>query len=94
MNDRTALNGILFVLTSGIPWERLPQDMGYGSGMTCWRRLRDWQQAGIWEAVQQVLVQNLEGASRINWERAYAGPGRISPDGGVEAMRMRRSRRN
>jgi transposase len=41
IEDRAALTGILFVLKSGIPWEMLPQEMGCGSGMTCWRRLRD-----------------------------------------------------
>src|SRR3712207_463655 len=50
VDDRAALTGILFVLKSvlksGIPWEMLPQEMGCGSGMTCWRRLRDWQEAG------------------------------------------------
>ena len=48
--DRAALTGILFVLRSGTPWELLPQEMGCGSGMTCWRRLRDWQRAGVWIA--------------------------------------------
>ena len=38
---RKALTGILFLLKNGIPWEMLPQEMGCGSGMTCWRRLRD-----------------------------------------------------
>src|SRR5213083_1110650 len=47
--DRAALTGILFVLHSGIPWEMLPQEMGCGSGMTCWRRLRDWHEAGVWQ---------------------------------------------
>ena len=46
--DRAALTGIVFVLKTGIPWEYLPQEMGCGSGMTCWRRLRDWQRAGVW----------------------------------------------
>lgn len=46
--DRAALTGILFVLRSGIPWELLPQEMGRGSGVTCWRGLRDWQDAGVW----------------------------------------------
>ncbi|WP_420066639.1 transposase, partial [Ralstonia solanacearum species complex bacterium KE100] len=43
VNDRAALSGILYVLHTGIPWEDLPQELGFGSGMTCWRRLRDWQ---------------------------------------------------
>jgi transposase len=43
---RAALTGILFVLRSGIPWEMLSLEMGCGSRVTCWRRLRDWQTAG------------------------------------------------
>lgn len=46
-DDRKTLCGILFVLYTGIPWEFLPQELGYGSGMTCWRRLRDWNDAGV-----------------------------------------------
>ena len=49
LDDRKVLNGILFVLTTGIAWQRLPEELGFGSGMTCWRRLRDWQQAGVWQ---------------------------------------------
>ena len=45
--DRACLAGIVFVLKSGIPWEMLPQELGCGSGMTCWRRLRDWQAARV-----------------------------------------------
>ncbi|WP_153018739.1 transposase, partial [Marichromatium gracile] len=37
IDNRRALTGILFVLKSRIPWEMLPQEMGCGSGMTCWR---------------------------------------------------------
>src|SRR5829696_3815478 len=43
LDDRKALEGIVFVLRTGIPWASLPQELGFGSGMTCWRRLRDWQ---------------------------------------------------
>jgi transposase len=46
VQDCARLAGIIFVLKTGIPWEYLPQEMGSGSGVTCWRRLRDWQNAG------------------------------------------------
>src|SRR5918999_1446852 len=56
VDDRKALAGILFVLKSGIPWAMLPQEMGCGCGMTCWRRLRDWQAAGGWARLHCVLL--------------------------------------
>jgi transposase len=69
LNDRLALTGILFVLQSGIPWEMLPQEMGCGSGMTCWRRLRDWQKAGVWEQLHTVLLSRLRGADQLDLSR-------------------------
>ncbi len=68
--DRAALAGIVFVLKSGIPWEMLPKEMGCGSGSTCWRRLRDWQEAGVWRRLHRVLLDRLGTADRIDWERA------------------------
>lgn len=70
VSDRAALTGIIFVLKSGIPWEMLPQEMGCGSGVTCWRRLRDWQEAGVWEALHRTLLDRLGAADRIDWSRA------------------------
>jgi transposase len=69
VEDRAALTGILFVLKSGIPWEMLPQEMGCGCGMSCWRRLRDWQQAGIWQAFHHTLLDRLGRAGLIDWSR-------------------------
>jgi len=40
----------------------LPQEMGYGSGVTCWRRLRDWQEAGVWERLHQTLLEHWQHA--------------------------------
>jgi len=70
LDDRAALTGILFVLKSGIPWEMLPQEMGCGSGVTCWRRLKEWQEAGVWERLLSVLLDRLGGDDQIVWERA------------------------
>jgi transposase len=70
MSDRACLSGILFVLRSGIPWEMLPKEMGCGSGMTCWRRLRDWQRAGVWDRLHRVLLDRLGKANAIDFSRA------------------------
>jgi transposase len=58
------------VLKSAIPWEMLPQEMGCGSGVICWRRLREWQEAGVWERLHRVLLNRLGEADQIEWERA------------------------
>jgi transposase len=69
VDDRAALTGILFVLKSGIPWEMLPQETGCGCGMTCWRRLRDWQRAGVWARLRRVLLDRPGRANAIDWRR-------------------------
>ena len=68
--DRAALTGIIFVLKSGIPWELLPPELGCGSGVTCWRRLRDWQEAGVWDRLHRELLDRLGDADQIDWSRA------------------------
>ena len=70
--DRQALQGILFVLHTGIGWEHLPQELGFGCGMTAWRRLRSWQQAGVWEKLHALLLAELHAADQVEWSRAVA----------------------
>ena len=66
---RAALAGIVHVLRTGSSWAALPQDLGFGSGMTCWRRLREWQAAGVWPEVERALVRGVAGAERLPWWR-------------------------
>ena len=70
MPDRACLTGIIFVLKSGIPWEMLPPELGCGTGMTCWRRLRDWHADGVWDRLHRALLDRLGEAGQIDWERA------------------------
>jgi transposase len=70
LDDRKVLSGILFVLYTGIPWEFLPQELGFGSGMTCWRRLRDWNDAGVWQRLHESLLAELNSAGALDWSRA------------------------
>lgn len=68
VDDRACFAGILFVLKTGIGWEDLPAEMGCGSGMTCWRRLRDWHAAGVFQKLHEELLARLRAAGCINWE--------------------------
>jgi transposase len=69
LDDRKALTGILFVLKTGLPWEDLPAELNCGCGMTCWRRLADWQADGTWDKVHAVLLQRLHDAGKLDWSK-------------------------
>ncbi len=84
IDDRKVLTGILFVLQTGIPWEYLPKEMGCGSGMTCWRRLREWQEAGVWQRLHEVLLARLHESERIDWSRAVIDSSHVRAVGGRE----------
>jgi transposase len=83
IDDRKVLTGILFVLQTGIPWEYLPKEMGCGSGMTCWRRLREWQEAGVWQRLHALLLAKLREADRIDWSRAVIDSSHVRAVGGA-----------
>jgi transposase len=85
LGDRAALTGILFVLKTGIGWEDLPCELGCGCGMTCWRRLRDWQADGTWDKIHRVLLDKLRGADKIDWSRAIVDSSSVRAAYGGEA---------
>ena len=70
LSDRAALTGVLFVLRGGLPWEMLPREMDCSSGMTCWRRLRDWHRAGVWHKLHRLLLSRLGQRGEVDWSRA------------------------
>jgi transposase len=80
-SDRAALAGIILVLRTGIPWEYVPREMGV-CGMTCWRRLRDWQAAGVWAALHRLLLERLQAANKLNWARASLDSASVPAKGG------------
>ena len=83
--DRQTLTGILFVLKTGIPWENLPQEMGCGSGVTCWRRLDEWQRQGVWQKLHEVLLAKLNAGDQIDWQRAAVDSSHVRAFGGASA---------
>ncbi|MFC8492005.1 IS5 family transposase [Streptomyces sp. NPDC057235] len=70
LDDRRVLCGILFVLYTGVPWRYLPQELGFGSGMTCRRRLREWNEAGVWQRLHEMLLAELRAAGVLDLSRA------------------------
>lgn len=65
-DDRLCLRGILFVLRTGIQWNDLPAEAFGVSGVTCWRRLRDWTLGGVWAAIHAKVLHELEAAGGVD----------------------------
>jgi transposase len=68
-DDRRTLEGILYVLRTGCRWNDLPPE--YGSGVTCWRRLAQWERDGVWERVWKTLVATLDSQAKLAWAQAF-----------------------
>lgn len=88
--DRLVLQGILFVLHTGIQWEFLPQQLGFGSGMTCWRRLEQWNRAGVWQRLHELLLAELHSLGKLDWYRAVVDSSHVrAARRGPKAVRAR-----
>ncbi|MEU0368999.1 IS5 family transposase [Streptomyces sp. NPDC006283] len=85
--DRLVFQGILFVLHTGIAWEHLPQELGFGSGMTCWRRLAEWTEAGVWPRLHEDLLARLRGADALDLSRAVVDGSHIRAKRGSKTGR-------
>jgi transposase len=69
IDDRAALAGIVFVLQTGITWNQLPTSLVGCSGVTCWRRLRNWTAAGVWPALHAQLLNQLRALGKLDLDR-------------------------
>jgi transposase len=90
-DDRLALQGILFVLHTGIAWTQLPAELGFGSGVTCWRRLDEWQKAGVWERLHALLLAKLRAAGELEWSRAVVDSSQVQAKKGAPKRARARS---
>jgi|SRR5680860_925950 len=89
--DRDCLSGILYVLHTGIPWHDLPAELGLGSGVTCWRRLEEWHEAGVWDRLHRVLLTRLRAADRIDFSRAIVDSSQVQAKKGAPKRARARS---
>ena len=91
VSNRACVTAILFVLKTGIAWEDLPQECGWGSGITAWRRLRTWQRRGVWKKLQRTLLNRLGTDGHIDWSRVVIDGSSVpAPKGGFRRARTRR----
>ena len=83
LGDQETLQGILFVLYTGIAWRHLRLELGFGSGATCRRRLDEWQAAGVWDRLHALLLARLQQAGEIEWSRAVVDSSHIQAKKGA-----------
>ncbi|MEU6620834.1 IS5 family transposase [Streptomyces litmocidini] len=78
-DDRAALRGIVYVLRTGVTWADAPAEMIGCSGVTCWRRLRDWTEAGVWPRLHAVLLAELRKAGLLDMDDCAIDGSHVRP---------------
>ena len=63
------------------PWEMLPKEIGCGSGMTCWQRLKEWYEVEVWDHLHEALLDRLGEADHIDWSRASSNSATVPTPG-------------
>jgi transposase len=70
VSDRACMAAILFMARTSTPWALLPVgEFGCGSATTCWRRFAEWAHAGVFERLQQLLLDELGATGGLDWSR-------------------------
>jgi transposase len=91
VDDRVALAGIVFVLKTGITWNQVPAEVIGCSGVTCWRRLRDWTEAGVWPALHELLLAELRAAGQLDLDRCAVDSSHVHALKGGTSSALHRS---
>ena len=86
ISHRSVLEGVLWVLKTGARWRDLPDESP--SAATCWRRLRRWEEDGVWLRIWRAYLSELDARGRLHWEETFID-GTFSP-----AKKGGRSREN
>jgi len=85
-----ALAGIVFVLRTGITWNQLPASVVGCSGVTCWRRMRDWTEAGVWPTLHELLLAELRATGLLDLDRCAVDASHVHTlKGGTTSARHR-----
>ncbi|GAA2996166.1 hypothetical protein GCM10017559_16940 [Streptosporangium longisporum] len=85
-----ALAGIVYVLRTGVAWRDVPASTIGCSGVTCWRRLRDWTEAGVWPRLHQLLLDELRAAGLLDLNDAAIDGSHVRAlKGGTTSARRR-----
>jgi transposase len=70
VSDRACMAAIIFMARTSTPWALLPVgEFGCGSVTTCWRRFAEWAHAGVFERLQEVLLDELGQDGQLDWSR-------------------------
>lgn len=69
-DDRTALRGIVYVLRTGVTWAGAPTERISRSGVTAWRRLRDWTETSVWLRLHEILLAERRKAGQLDMDDA------------------------
>jgi transposase len=69
--DRSCFAAIVYMARTSTPWRLLPaRELGCGSPATCWRRLTEWANAGVFDQLHLQVLDRLGGQGRLDWSRA------------------------
>jgi len=86
VDNRVVFEGILWVLRTGARWQDLPKK--YSSGSTCWRRLQDWEEQGVWLRVFRVFLGELDEKGQLDWSECFADGSFVpAKKGGVASVK-------